>query len=94
MDVTFGIDDPSSLSPVLIYPNPTTGNISIRFSETSNLVKYSLLNSTGQLVFTGTIQNIVTGTEKVFDLSGLPSGVYFLRLEDSGRSVLKYILKN
>lgn len=94
VDVTVGIEDPSSLSPVLIYPNPTTGNISIRFSETSNLVKYSLLNSTGQLVFTGTIQNIVTGTEKVFDLSGLPSGVYFLRLEDSGRSVLKYILKN
>jgi len=94
VDVTVGIQDPSSLSAVLIYPNPTTGNISLRFSEASNLMKYSVMNSTGQLIFTGTIQNIITGTEKTFDLSGLPSGIYFLRLEDSGKSSLKYILKN
>ena len=64
---------------VTIYPNPTSGTISI---ESANFVKVEIYNTLGQLVET---KNVNT-----FDVSHYSSGVYFFKVYDvNNNSVIK-----
>lgn len=65
------------LSSLEIYPNPSKGNLS--FSVPSELIKssYGFYNAQGQVVKEGKLDQ----KEMNFNLSHLPAGTYFLRLE-------------
>jgi len=78
-------DEPLPESPLLLscYPNPFNASVTIEFSA-GELTVY---NIAGQKVATLAQGTAVAGEHRmVWDASGFPSGIYFVRLESGGRS--------
>ncbi len=78
-----------SLSNLSLYPNPTTGNITIDLGEVYQDVKATLTNSLGQVVLS---QNYNSTAFIYLDLD-YPKGLYFLTLETNGEVISKKIIK-
>lgn len=72
-------DQEKALQP-LIYPNPSSGLLSIQNALVGQ--KITLLNQLGQVLH----QEILNSTQKDLDLSYLPKGVYFVEISDENRS--------
>ena len=64
-----------------LYPNPTTGSITISRNELGEIKNIAIYNSLGAMV-----------TDKL-DLSGQASGLYFIKLTTDKGSVIKKIIK-
>ena len=64
---------------VIVYPNPTEGQVQIYVGGKDNTVELSVLNLQGQSLFNNQIQ---VGNNRVieYDLGNYPSGVYLLQL--------------
>jgi hypothetical protein len=71
-----------STNSVTVYPNPTDGIFTIRFTENVS-VDLSLIDLTGKKVFAKT----VTETSS-FNVSELQSGIYFLRILDKSSNTI------
>ncbi|MBK9018236.1 MAG: proprotein convertase P-domain-containing protein [Saprospiraceae bacterium] len=80
-----GVSELNGLS-ISVLPNPTTGIVNVQFSKpTFEAVDATLFSVNGILVRN---QQVQVGSKSAnFDLTGLPSGVYLLRLK-SGSAVL------
>lgn len=63
----------------LVYPNPATSDISIVLSDAAEQDKWlELINSAGQIIKTN---RVATGTQLIkLDVSGLPKGIYLVRI--------------
>jgi photosystem II stability/assembly factor-like uncharacterized protein len=84
------VEDPNSL--VKAFPNPTIGILNIQLKNTDQTVQtIRLLSSSGQLINVGK-PNLNSGNIQ-FDLSGLVSGMYFLKISFSGKTELVKVLK-
>lgn len=95
INVTINVNDISELNSdelINLFPNPTNGNISLKFSN-DNYKKYQLeiINVLGQKLLTTTIESGVTGISPSVNLSGLPKGNYYLRLSSSDKNIIKKI---
>jgi hypothetical protein len=64
---------------VIVYPNPTEGQVQIYVGGKDNTVELSVLNLQGQRLFNNPIQ---VGNNRVidYDLGNYPSGVYLIQL--------------
>ncbi len=67
-----------------VYPNPTIDKITIRSSDSNALVVISDIN--GAIVYQDKYSNLQDGQA---DISFLPSGMYFLKLEDENNPSAK-----
>lgn len=79
----------NSLSNLSIYPNPTTGTITIDLGEVKQGLKATLTNSIGQVVLT---KSYASTNCINFDVD-YPKGLYFLTLETQGEVITKKIVK-
>lgn len=70
-----GINELININNIKTYPNPTEDLLYISGFE--NIVKYEVLNITGQKLLTGHISE-----NSYIDINSLENGVYFIRLED------------
>ena len=61
-------------SNIQLFPNPTQGRLVVQGEEA--LGEYAIYNIVGAIVASGTTSD----SEAHFDLSGLPSGVYWLNI--------------
>ena len=77
-----GITNYEKASP-LLYPNPSTGQL--HFNDDVNRVQ--LYNTMGELVY----HSIVNGS-KLIQLTNLPAGVYFARLEVNEENITEKIV--
>jgi hypothetical protein len=66
-------------SRVNIYPNPTTGVVSLDWNNTAVSMKLNVYNALGQNVINGTIDH---QSHYDVDLSALSSGNYYIQLRD------------
>jgi hypothetical protein len=73
--VELGISDHAESSDLIVYPNPAYGIIKLEFKR--NILSYDIINTQGDLVYA---QNEVNLKEIDADISGLSSGLYFLRI--------------
>jgi len=74
-------------SQLLIYPNPTNGNIYIKANNTTEGYPFRLkiINQAGSIVYESNINDTLTG----IDLSRMVcDGLYFVQMIDSGGSVI------
>jgi hypothetical protein len=68
-----------------VYPNPNDGNFRITATNISGpAVKLELVNGVGQLVYKKEINAVSKKIDTELKLNGLVSGVYLLKLYDSG----------
>ena len=76
-----GIDQASG-SSVLVYPNPTTGRVSI---EAEGMRAIQLFDLSGREVLSSQLSTL--------DLSALPAGTYLMRVDLGGRATTTKIIK-
>ncbi|MCE3226732.1 MAG: hypothetical protein K0S32_1283 [Bacteroidetes bacterium] len=76
----------SGIYNIAIYPNPFSKetNVKLNISENSK-VKVDLINSVGQLVRSINEAELPKG-EHIFNLSGMPPGIYFLKVSAEGKT--------
>jgi len=72
---------------IQVFPNPFSNFITVSGVENSNQ-EYAITNTAGKLMQSGTI------SKERLDLSSVPSGLYFLRIEANDGTVLKRIVKD
>ncbi len=76
---------------VLIFPNPTTGNLFVEFDvDQAQDVQISLLNTTGQLLKSWN-QNVTDGEQTQLDIRQVTDGVYILMIDMEGQRVVKKV---
>jgi len=93
VDPCTGMDELEGLSGTIIYPNPTTGAVEVRFNKITGAVKISVVNTLNRIVYTETIEDI-NGNSLYLDLSSIAKGIYFIRLKtDKEEKALKVILQ-
>ncbi len=81
VDVCLGINDQAVLDHVMIYPNPSSGNITLTgLPVNTGEVKISLINSMGMEVMYTTIEDRFDSVDIDLESLDLPRGVYFFRL--------------
>jgi len=83
---TLGVEE-SVFDKVVVYPNPTKGEVSI---NNIALEKVTVYNTIGQLVKTFTLDS--GSTNNTIDLSGLPKGVYYIYLINEDAASAKKII--
>jgi Leucine-rich repeat (LRR) protein len=83
---TLGLEE-SVFDKVIVYPNPTKGEVSI---NNIALEKVTVYNTIGQLVKTFTLDS--ASTNSTIDLSGLPKGVYYIYLINEDAASAKKII--
>ena len=92
----FEVDTNSSISileleidPLIsIYPNPTSESINL--SSEHALEHFNLYNMSGEMI----LESEINATETVIDLSTLPRGLYFMKIQlKDGRLSTKKVIK-
>ena len=68
----------SSSTDIQIYPNPTNGNVVLKFSEMPETdTPISVFNNSGKLIR----QTKTNSSEQSIDLQNFPGGMYFIRVD-------------
>lgn len=71
----------------IIYPNPAKDRLNIRANIDPGLTYFSIEAQNGRSLLSGKLSD----TETSIDLTGLPNGVYILRLRNNEHYVYKFI---
>lgn len=81
------VEENESTSFATLYPNPTTGQVTINGKD---LKQAEVLNTLGQRVATAQGE----GEQMTVDISALPTGVYFVNITDKdGRKCVRKVVK-
>ena len=65
----------SSLSKIILYPNPANNQITIRNNNNKMLGTVSIYDASGKMIY----QKIVAGSQTMIDVQHFSAGVYYLR---------------
>lgn len=89
---TVGIEEHLQVkeSQYSVFPNPTEGQCYVSVMTEANEVQCTLLDLTGKMILSKTMQPGVN----TLDIQNLPSGCYLMRLNDGTKFVTKKIIKN
>lgn len=92
MDVSgVGIAEQNDLQTVLIFPNPTSNDLTVRPFYYFDNATLRLLNVMGELVLE---EKTVSGISFTFDVAHLPTGVYFIEINSEKKIARKKFIKN
>ena len=80
-----GLED-NELNSILLYPNPTKGNVTIELNSDAS---FTLVNMLGQEIEKGTF----TFGDNALDISAFAKGLYILTVKANGASATKKIIK-
>lgn len=72
-----------------LYPNPTSGRFVVTFSKPLTNATVSILDVNGKAV----ARFNANGNTVEFDLSSNAAGIYFIRIDDDGYTILKKVIK-
>jgi PKD repeat protein len=75
-----GVNTTAQANNLIIYPNPATTILNVNH-DFSNSITYQIVNSTGQVLEKGIINNF----EKQIMVASLSDGMYFLQLSDNNQ---------
>jgi hypothetical protein len=91
LDITLGIDSIyHNNSEILIYPNPTTGYVKIKFIDTPEVNTWiTVFNSSGSMIS----KIRANGQEQSINLKGNPSGIYFIKIDQKDSKTYKVVLQ-
>jgi hypothetical protein len=92
-NIVLGIHDLNDISNVELYPNPTEGDIHIKFNAfQSEKFAVAITDITGKLISTSYIASKEGNNLIVVPTDGMASGTYFVKLGNNIKS-LKFIVK-
>ena len=86
---TVGINELNNGNTVSVYPNPTTGSVSLNFGEVLNAGSVIITDITGKQVYV--LENLNTQTLSI-DVNHFSNGVYFVKIQNNNQlKVIKFI---
>jgi hypothetical protein len=77
-----------------IFPNPSTGIFNLSMNVWPEMTQIQLLDPRGQTINIFRIENKPNGHSQAFDLSNLPKGVYFVKINGGGLVTVEKIVIN
>jgi len=76
-----------------IYPNPVTGLLNIEFTSPKEMkLTINVFNTLLQSLKNKNFQVIAGGNHEVLDLTGLPSGIYYLYFSSENGNIVRRIV--
>lgn len=75
-----------------VSPNPFSGEITVKYSS-GKVPHFALFNQAGQLVHEQSASEAGSSVERIGNLDSLPSGIYFLVMENGTEKKTKKIIK-
>lgn len=91
VDVLVGIEDANFANNLLLYPNPTNGAITLKNNTAAVLDSMVITDVKGRIIKNITLTEM--GSEAVFSINDLATGLYFVRINAQNASVVKRIVK-
>jgi|GEM_PF-2566189 len=76
-----GIREFNNSGAIEIYPNPTTGIFTLKLSSISSPAELRIFNIQGSVVHREEITGVSNNYDKQMDLSHLPKGIYFVKIQ-------------
>ncbi|MEZ5055707.1 MAG: CARDB domain-containing protein [Saprospiraceae bacterium] len=73
-------------TPYNVYPNPVETEVTLSYFSNLESLHYGIFNERGQMVREGDIQDAKGFHAETFNVSDLPSGMYFILVQSSGKS--------
>lgn len=83
------VDDNPPQVDFSLFPNPTSGFVTVSVANTDGNVQYELVDITGRIIFSGEAS---AATPVSIDLSSMAKGTYFVRATASGLSSVKKLI--
>jgi len=78
-----------------VYPNPAQDVVTVDLPNASTAATVSLVDVTGRAVVSGrSFQQFVGYGRTQLGLSGLPDGLYFVRIQDGDNEVVRRVMKH
>ena len=72
-----------------VYPNPSKDKITVSKSSITGDIRLSIINITGEKV----LETQLIDSETQIDISALPLGVYFVRVQDEKKAEVVKMIK-
>jgi uncharacterized protein (TIGR02145 family) len=76
---------------IIIYPNPANETVTVTFNTTDRVNTIEIVNTIGHTVFVKQIKSIEKSEQ--IDISDLPQGIYFIKVQTDKRNIIKKIIK-
>lgn len=88
-----GMEENSSLKDIIIYPNPTSGNIhiSIKNADFSEL-QITVVDVLGTAIYSGLEKGISSDFLTQINLQHVPSGMYYIKLSNGNDHVINKLI--
>jgi photosystem II stability/assembly factor-like uncharacterized protein len=80
-----GLDKTKDFTSVIVFPNPTNCYFMIKSHE--SIRKIEFIDSKGKTLF-------IKNNEEFFDISGYPTGLYFIKIYTNNKQIIRRIIKN
>ena len=90
---TVGIAD-LELSSFNVYPNPVTSIASLYLSQLTNITNVVITDILGHEMFNFDLDTRETSETYNINMSTLPSGMYFVVVENDSKKIVKRFVKN
>ncbi|MCB2218880.1 MAG: T9SS type A sorting domain-containing protein [Bacteroidetes bacterium] len=94
MEKTTGLADQNNSLIRNLYPNPATTTLNVELGELSSDGYLEVLNMTGQVVYSLSMQEGNSNSVYTIDLIGFSKGVYLVKLVNNGTAIVKKFTKN
>ncbi|MEM7186055.1 MAG: M36 family metallopeptidase [Bacteroidota bacterium] len=90
-EIVLGLEDNELSSLLLLYPNPTSGDLTLLNTSSETLVGLTITDVNGRIIETISLSD--AGTETNFSIANLAQGMYFIRIDAEQSSSIKRIIK-
>ena len=88
------IDEQTALSGISVSPNPTSGNVIVRFNTSySNMTTITVMDVLGKDVYNEVI-DATSGNQKSINLKELTTGLYFVKITNGKQQFVQKLIKN
>lgn len=90
-EIVLGLDDNELSNQLVLYPNPTSGQLTLLNTSNETLTGLTITDVNGRVVQTISLSN--AGTQTEFSIQSLAQGMYFVRIDAENSSSIKSIIK-
>ncbi len=94
--VNLGVDDPFDSNAFVFYPNPTNGMVTLKGNafKPGEKICIQVINALGKVLLTENTEGNPNGFEKELDLSIIPNGIYFIKINARNLNEVKQVMKH